>query len=124
MKEEPYSIRAHHGMCLAFFKGKGYSSEFVTHMSKVKEQLQENPLVRVIGQTDIICKACPNNEHGVCTSAGKVAEYDRQVFLRCGLSEGDILPYFDFQRLVNQKILLPGKREEICGDCQWNGLCK
>ena len=25
-------LRAHHGMCLAFFEGKGYSDTFTLHM--------------------------------------------------------------------------------------------
>ena len=28
MKQEGLKIRAHHGMCLHFFEGKGYSNEF------------------------------------------------------------------------------------------------
>lgn len=124
MKEVQYRIRAHHGMCLAFFKGKGYSNEFSIHMGEMKEKLEKNPLVSIIGGTDIICKACPNNEHGTCITAEKVAEYDRQVLLRCNLSEGDVMPYLDFAKLVNDNILLPEKREEICGDCCWNELCR
>ena len=29
MKQEGLKIRAHHGMCLHFFEGKGYSNEFM-----------------------------------------------------------------------------------------------
>lgn len=123
MKEVQYRIRAHHGMCLAFFKGKGYSNEFSIHMGDMKEKLEKNPIVSIIGNTDIICKACPNNERGTCITAEKVAEYDRQVLLRCNLSEGDVMHYLDFAKLVNDNILLPEKREEICGDCCWNELC-
>ena len=39
--KDPYIIRAHHGMCVAFFQGKGYSSEFTYHMSKIIEQLEK-----------------------------------------------------------------------------------
>ncbi len=31
-----YKIRAHHGVCLYFFQGKGYSGEFVENMSRMK----------------------------------------------------------------------------------------
>lgn len=118
-----YKIRAHHGMCLAFFKGKGYSSEFTKHMGEMKSLLTENPRVRIIAQTDDICSACPNNEKGSCTSAGKVEDYDRQVLLRCDLEEGTELNWLDFEELVNTKILAAGKRKEICGNCQWDSVC-
>ena len=32
--KEPLKLRAHHGMCLAFFEGKGYSSAFTENMEK------------------------------------------------------------------------------------------
>ncbi len=123
MKKDQYIIRAHHGMCLAFFKGKGYSNEFTRHMGEVKERLEENPLVCITAQTDAVCSACPNKRGENCVTEKKVAEYDRQVLSRCGLSEGEVMPFSDFEKLVYDKILFPGKREEICGNCRWNELC-
>lgn len=110
-------------MCLAFFEGKGYSSEFTRQMGEIKSRLLENPYVRITGQTDSICSACPNNRQGICVETEKVSKYDRQVFLRCGLSEGDVMPFLHFEKKVYDNILLPGKREEICGNCEWNTLC-
>lgn len=119
-----YKIRAHHGMCLAFFQGKGYSDEFAKHMAEVKRLLETNPLVCVTKQTDVICRACPNNQAGVCVSSETVAEYDRQVLLRCNLPEGKVLPFRTFEKMVYEHILIPGKREEICGSCEWSSLCQ
>ena len=123
MREYQYMIRAHHGMCLAFFEGKGYSSAFTEHMKEIKKRLEENPLVCIVRGEDQIGSACPNNNKGICASQKKVVEYDRQVLLRCELSEHEVIPFRDFQELVYHHILYPGKREEICGDCQWNHLC-
>lgn len=123
MQEYQYKIRAHHGMCICFFEGKGYSNEFTRHMGEIIQKLDENPFVRISLQTDIICEKCPNNKQGICECAKKVAEYDRQVLLRCGLSEGTIIPFSDFKKMVYDNIILPGKREEICENCQWSSLC-
>ncbi len=117
------TLRAHHGMCLAFFKGEGYSSSFVTHMAQVQQTLEKNPLVCVVCQADLICEACPNNHDGVCTDQEKVTSYDAEVLKACGLTSGEILPYRTFQALVHSNIFLPGKREHICGNCQWTALC-
>lgn len=123
MQETVYLFRAHHGLCLSFFQGKGYSGEFVENMARMKAIMETNPKICLTTQADEICRACPNNLSGQCESAEKVARYDREVLRRCGLSEGDILPYRELSRLVLRRILMTGQREEICADCQWNSLC-
>ena len=121
--EYKYKIRPHHGMCIAFFKGKGYSEEFTAHMRDIIKELENNPLVCLKVNTDELCSKCPYNTQGICESADKVAGYDEEVLKSCGLSDGTVLPYIDFKQAVYGNILLTGKREEICGDCQWSGIC-
>lgn len=121
---EPYKIRAHHGMCMAFFQGKGYSSEFICHMDEMINKLEKNPIVCISTQTDMICSKCPNNQRGICKTESKVITYDRLVLKYCDLSDGKIMPYADFKKLVYENILIPNKREEICGTCEWNALCR
>ena len=116
-----YRIRAHHGMCLFFFRGRGYSGEFVENMGKMKALLEENPQIRLMDGYDEICAACPNKLTETC--AEKASRYDREVLRRCGLSADDTMPYLDFSEKVAAIILRPGVREEICGDCQWSHLC-
>ena len=117
-----YNIRAHHGMCLSFFQGKGYSGEFVENMSRMKAILEKNPEISLMDSPDDICAACPNRLTENC--AEKASRYDREVLRRCGLSVGERLPYREFSRKVIETILRPGVRAEICGDCQWSSLCR
>ena len=117
-----YRIRAHHGMCLAFFRGQGYSGAFVENMANMKAILEENPDILLLDGPDDICAACPNRLTGVCGE--KACRYDREVLERCALSPGDTLSFRDFSQKVEDAILRPGKREEICGDCQWSSLCQ
>ena len=59
MKNVEIKLRAHHGMCLAFFEGKGYSAGFTAHMARILEYLeQENPTVTVVAEADCICGGC------------------------------------------------------------------
>ena len=67
-------IRAHHGMCFSFFQGKGYSGEFTENMWEMKRKLARNPEVILLDRTDDVCAHCPNNQEGVCISAGKADE--------------------------------------------------
>ena len=117
-----YNLRAHHGMCLYFFRGKGYSGQFVENMGKMKAVLEENPTIRLMDSPDDICAACPNKVTEPC--AEKASRYDREVLRRCGLSVGERLPYREFSRKVIETILRRGVRAEICGDCQWSSLCR
>ena len=117
-----YKIRAHHGMCLSFFQGKGYSGDFVENMSRMKAILEKNPEISLMDSPDDICAACPNRLTENC--AEKASRYDREVLRRCGLSVGERLPYREFSRKVIETILRPGVRAEICGDCQWSSLCR
>ncbi len=117
-----YNIRAHHGMCLTFFQGKGYGGDFVENMGAMKKILEQNPLIRLVEGYDDVCAACPNRQTATC--AEKASRYDREVLRRCGLSAGDTLPYREFSQKVIETILRPGLRGAICGDCQWSGLCR
>lgn len=123
-------IRPHHGMCFSFFQGKGYSGAFTENMAAMKERLEENPEVTLLCGVDDVCACCPNNQAGRCTDedtglpSDKAEAYDRQVLYCCGLPEGTKIRWKDFAASVQQNILSPGKREEICGGCQWNELCR
>lgn len=125
-----YTIRPHHGMCFAFFRGEGYSDAFTENMQRIKDELEKNPEVLLLCGADDVCAGCPNNLSGKCTdpetgkSSGKAEHYDRQVLAHCGLKEGSKICWKDFAAAVQHKILNAGKREAICGDCQWSRLCR
>lgn len=119
-----YKLRPHHGMCINYFVGNGYSEDFTSHMASMIEALSEDPVVCLSTETDAICVKCPNNVEGTCTTGTKSAQYDREVLKRCNLLNGTCLHYSEFSHLIQTLILQPGIREEICGDCQWNMLCR
>lgn len=116
-------IRPHHGMCLAYFIGRGYSEGFSAHMEKMLGIFQQNVPVKLVVHTDEICSRCPNNEEHLCNSRDKVEVYDREVLKTCGLSEGQVFEFLEFAKLIQERIIDTGVRESICGDCQWNNIC-
>lgn len=118
-----YKLRPHHGLCTYFFKGKGYSNDFVENMTFVTEQLMKNPMIELIKGNDIICSCCPNNNETKKTCFEKASRYDKAVLEVCNLSFGDNLPFEDFQEKIKQNILKNGKLSTICGDCQWFSIC-
>ena len=82
MSGERIVLRAHHGMCLAYFIGEGYSGGFTAHMGRVLAALKPDTPVWLAASVDAVCAACPNNAGGVCVSGGKAAGYDREVLER------------------------------------------
>lgn len=119
-----YRIRAHHGMCFSFFRGKGYSGEFTENMWAMQEKLALNPEIILLQETDDVCAHCPNNREGFCVSMEQSAAYDRQVLDLCGLAAGTRIRWKEFEMLVWENVLTPGKRKGICGECEWNDLCQ
>lgn len=118
-------LRPHHGLCLQFFEGKGYSEGFVKNMSALASSFQKDPgqpILLTCGP-DFVCTCCPHCTGGGCDSGQKVLCYDSQVLSFCGLKDGDILPWQEFSRQVREKILSAKCLEEVCRGCQWLELC-
>ena len=122
---EEITLRAHHGMCLAFFQGKGYSDTFAAHMGRVKDSLEDCPerLVRITAAPDEICSACPCLENGACSAKEKTDRYDSGVLKACGIENDSVMSWRQFSDLVEERIFSPGRRREICPDCQWDSIC-
>lgn len=132
-----YPLRPHHGMCLAFFKGEGYSDSFTKNMAHMLNLFMDDSPVRLCLCADEICKECPNRRPAatdagtensgesayVCVSEGVIAGYDRSVLGACSLKEGEILNFRLFASKVQENIIERGLRGEICGGCCWRNIC-
>lgn len=120
-----YELRPHHGLCLHFFRGQGYSAEFVENMTEIQRALAQNPTIQLVAGADNVCRTCPNRvgERG-CRSDHKVLRYDRGVLERCDLAVGDRLPWVEFFRRVEENILQKNQLETVCAGCQWMELCR
>ncbi len=116
-------LRAHHGLCIRYFTGHGYSEDFVRNMYSVIERLNAGCDVRIVSGPDDLCAHCPNLADGLCTSQDKVLDYDSKSLSACSLSEGMTVSWKKWQSLIDEKIMEAGLFDKICGDCQWKDLC-
>ncbi len=123
--QKPLSLRPHHGLCIRYFAGKGYSEAFVQNMRQVIARLQDAPEqpVRLRAEVDAVCTACPHNLQGACETAEKVARYDAACLTLCGLQNGQVLPWSAFAGRVHQNIIAPGRLAEVCRGCRWLSVC-
>ena len=117
-------LRPHHAVCAQFFEGKGYSDQFAAHMSNVLAALKNTgAVVMITSECDCICAECPNQINGVCTSDEKVKEIDRRAVNKMDLDFGDSIRWSELCGLAVQTIIQPELLPDVCGDCEWIGLC-
>lgn len=117
-------LRPHHLLCTQFYKGNGYSDEFVKHMDYITDILRnkENTTVDVIFSTDDICIKCPHMlDVNLCRTNEKVTILDSKIIKYFDIKE-EIYNYKDITKFIidsiDNDILV-----DICGDCNWYGLC-
>ena len=124
--KEPWPMRPHHGLCLNFFTGKGYSDAFVKNMTAVSMELKMNPGGKIVLHSgmDLLCRSCPHSINEICETEQKVARYDQKCLAFSGLHDGQILSWREFQQRVVEKIILPGLHTGICADCCWISVCQ
>lgn len=120
---ETVLLRPHHGLCIRFFEGKGYSGEFTEHMAEVIRNLDKDTQIRITAGCDCICGKCPNYNGTKCGSEDHVMSFDREVMVFAGISPEQKLTYGEFQNKIEEGIFIPGRFELVCGDCAWGEIC-
>lgn len=119
-----FYLRPHHGLCVAFFEGKGYNQKFTENMGNIVESLENSSLIQLVESEDSICACCPNNKQSGCIYSDKVLRYDNAVLDICNFSAQQVLTWKQFSDLVNSRIIKENKLDDICGDCEWKSICK
>ena len=119
------NIRAHHLLCMKYFRGKGYSKEFVLNFYEIIKKLNDNPTIKVINYPDIICSACQHNVNNKCVKKGpnnevKVKMKDEIIMKHLGLRLNHELKGKEAIELVNSNLT---KLRKICKDCEWSKYC-
>ncbi|MDD4124240.1 MAG: DUF1284 domain-containing protein [Eubacteriales bacterium] len=122
-KMESIYLRPHHGLCIRFYRGIGYSDEFTTNMNKVIKLLENGAEITLINGGDTLCGHCPNYDGKSCLSGEKPKKYDNAVLSLTDLLPGDRMKWNVFRDILTEKVFEAGKFDEICGDCEWQHLC-
>jgi uncharacterized protein len=118
-----YKLRPHHGLCIAFFEGKGYSPEFVRNFEKVICALKDKTGIKLSNGEDVVCVACPNNQLGQC-ACEKVTRYDNAVLAACDLHDGQVIDWMTLRDLIHKRIIARERLFTVCGDCEWRKICQ
>lgn len=116
-------LRPHHGLCIRFFEGKGYSEEFIKHMTQIISRLEENTEICITTGCDSVCSMCPNYDGTRCDSEERVMAFDKRVMEFAKIFDKQRLTYKELQRKIEDGIFAPGRFEQVCGDCAWGEIC-
>lgn len=123
-------LRGHHFICLQFFRGEGYSEEFVENLAHVVARATREPALVVAG-IDNVCAACPDlgaDSRCASASAGGEAEIlriDELALEVLGSSPGARLSLADArERLVADAMGVGTWRANACDGCTWESVCE
>jgi len=119
-------MRGHHLICLHFFRGEGYSPEFIGNLRGILQRAETGEPIKVISGADDICNVCPHLRGDNCFYANDSAQEIRGM-------DGKALELL--ARRVSDITLWPAIREKIpgifhrwsekfCKACDWRKACE
>ncbi|HIH43678.1 MAG TPA: DUF1284 domain-containing protein [Candidatus Methanoperedenaceae archaeon] len=114
-------LRGHHLICLNFFRGEGYSKEFIANIRTVLKDGN----VEVVQGPDDVCAVCPYLKEGKCASD----EYTNDVILfqdsvalgLLGMRPGDRAGW----KTISGKVpsILARWKAQFCAGCGYKKIC-
>lgn len=114
-------LRGHHLICLNFFRGEGYSEEFIRNIYSVIA----NESIEIVKGQDDVCTMCPYFKGDTCKSA----EFTNQMIQH---QDREALRLLEFKpgMSVDWKMIadkLPGIigywKAQFCGECGYRKVC-
>lgn len=122
----PVRLRGHHLICLHFFRGEGYTPEFVDNLKGVMRRLEaEDAAAAVVEGVDDVCVACGYLVDGTCANEvsgeDKIRSLDEMALTLLGLGPGDEVSFTGLAGGL--AAALPAWRERACRGCTWEEVC-
>ena len=69
LSKRTIKLRGHHLVCLHFFRGEGYSAEYVENLTRILERVEAGAEIGVSAEADDVCGVCPSLKGGKCSYA-------------------------------------------------------
>ena len=114
-------LRAHHLICLHFFKGEGYTPEYVENLRSILERAKAERIEVVMGADDV-CKPCPFLKDGICEKGEEqIAELDLLAMNLLKVKPGDEIGWEDSEKELDK--ILGIWKKYACFDCEYSTIC-
>lgn len=118
-------LRGHHLICLHFYRGEGYSREFVENLDDVIRRATEGEEIEVVEGADDICRACPTLQGEKCVARPgvdiEIREMDAEATAYLGVEVGSKV----FWQEMKSKVMAMPKEWLVafCEGCDWEEVC-
>jgi len=119
-------LRGHHLICLHFFSGEGYDSEFVENLRKVLKRAEAGEEIEVSSGADDVCRKCPHLRGERClydkNAEDEIREMDWSALKLLGLENRRKVKWVE----IREKIpgILQGWSKDYCRECDWRTVCE
>jgi uncharacterized protein len=120
------TLRGHHLICLHFFRGEGYTQEFIAILGAILKRAETGEQITVMLGADDVCKICPYLKGGKCFYAQdadqEIQEMDSKALKLLELTVRDSVVWTD----IREKIpgLFSRWSNECCKSCDWRKACE
>ncbi len=114
-------LRGHHLICLNFFRGEGYSEDFIDNIYNIIKI--EN--LEVVAGPDDVCRKCPYIKDNECGSNEysneKILAQDWEALRLLQLAPGMIVSW----NILAAKLpaILDEWKKKFCGSCGYKTVC-
>jgi hypothetical protein len=120
-KEKKALLRGHHLICLNFFRGEGYSEEFIKNLYEVikKEKIE------IVTGVDDVCRKCPYLKDDKCRSNDytdeKIHLQDKEALRLLEFKPGLIVEW----KMIASKLpnIIEEWKAEFCLACGYRKVC-
>jgi uncharacterized protein len=120
------TLRGHHLICLHFFKGEGYSEEFIVNLRDILRKAEAGQQIAVTPGADDVCSICPYLREKKCTynedSDQEIQAMDRKALELLELRVQDIVFWLDIRGRI--PVLFQRWAQEFCRTCDWRHPCE
>ena len=120
----PPALRGHHLICLHFYRGEGYSREFVVNLTNLLERAREKGVTIETGADDV-CRSCPSLKGSRCSSSvtadEEIREMDREALKLLELTPGRAMEWAELRRRA--AALFRQWHDRYCRICGWKEVC-
>ncbi len=118
-------LRGHHLVCLHFFKGEGYNSEFLENLEDLLRKVETGEEIEICSGADDVCKECPYLRGEMCLydegAEDEIREMDRNALRLLRLRVNGRVTWKSLREKI-PKIIHKWSRE-YCEECDWRKVC-
>jgi len=119
-------FRGHHLICLHFYKGEGYTQEFIRNLKNLVDRAKKGEEIEIVVGADEVCRSCPylvgdrcGHKHG---ADEEVKKLDQMALDYLGLTIGNKVAW----RKVKEKVDSASQEwfAVFCKGCYWESVCE